>query len=82
MKRCCDTRLPFKRKKATKFRNIFFPGREGGARVVAQPVLFATFTQRSQSISGANEAWTKNLSLRRCNAASFTSQKQSMPPSR
>jgi hypothetical protein len=30
------------KKKATKFRNIFFPGREGGARVVAKPVVFAT----------------------------------------
>jgi hypothetical protein len=45
MKRCCDMRLPFKKKKATRFRNLFFPGREDGARVVAQQVVFATHSR-------------------------------------
>jgi len=34
MKRCCDIRLPFYKKKATEIRNIFFLGREGNALLV------------------------------------------------
>src|SRR5271166_7183016 len=65
---CHETLLRYSvaicKKMATKFRNIFFPGREGGARVVAQPVVFATKTTTVSALDNSviDSVWYYNSS--------------------
>ena len=50
MKRCCDIRLPFQKKKATKFHNIFFLGREGEVLLLLNRVFAAADQSRLSSV--------------------------------